>query len=362
MKNYYFVNSGSQNGDRGDGRMTLDLAAMIAKHLHIEPIFLDGSAALQKLAEDPNAFVFDLSSRNKYPLTQGAYADRVFRIHIHNHLGGVSAINSLFDVYLSPAFNPIDPRLTQGKVPIIGFNCLPSRVTPENTAQAAADWRAAHADISVKPIVGLVIGSLGDNYGQSYWIDKSKTLLQQLTELGAREDLSVCYTTTWRTEPSLCAFLKNTFPAAPIGYDWRADTDNRKSTGGKSNPYLAMLGLSDKIIVEGDSISNQGDVAATGKPIYILGGHNVTSSEGLKNFAADEPWFTVKNMIDILVKGGAAQPYYTGALEKEWQPRSLDNWPQVMATIIDYAERKQQPNPRFSIMKIARGIGRRPRS
>jgi len=203
-------------------------------------------------------------------------------------------------------------------------------VTPENIAQAAADWRIAHRYIPTKPIVSLVIGSLGDNGGESYWIDKSEILLQQLTELAARDDLSVCYTTSWRTESALRDFLKQLFPNALIGYDWHADAANRETSAGKSNPYLAMLGLAKSIIVQGDSISNLGDAAATEKPAYIFGGHNVTNNSGLKRFVADEPWFIVKNMIDIMVNGGAAQPYFTGALEMKWQPQPLDNWPKLL--------------------------------
>jgi len=85
----------------------LDLAAMIAKHLDVEPLFLGGVEAVRELDRDPDAFIFDLSSCNKLPLTRDADSNRVFRIHIHNHLEGVSSINPQFDVYLSPAFNPL---------------------------------------------------------------------------------------------------------------------------------------------------------------------------------------------------------------------------------------------------------------
>ena len=344
MKKYYFVNSGEQNGGRGDGRMTLDLAGMIAQHYAVEPEIV-GTSAIQKLAKNPHAIIFDLSSRNKEPLTSGIDSKRIFRIHIHNHLAGVSSINPEFDLYLSPEFNPVAPRLTDGKVPVIGFNCLPSRVTPENIAQAAKEWRAEHGYTETKPFVSLVIGSFENTMGGWYWAKKSNQLCQQLYDLSCRKDITVGYTTTWTTDPELSYFLKRIFPDAPIGYDWQREQSKREKTRGKSNPYLALLGLSKAVIVQGDSISVQGDAAATGKHVYILGGHNVTSRRDLGKFTAEDPRFTVKTMIEIMVLGRAAQPYFTGALDMDWQPKRIDNWPQAIASIADYAERKQSGKP-----------------
>jgi hypothetical protein len=57
--------------------------------------------------------------------------------------------------------------------------------------------------------------------------------------------------------------LQNHLPAGAVLYRWAPDRP-------EDNPYLALLGLADRFIVTGDSISMMVEVARRGRPLAIF--------------------------------------------------------------------------------------------
>jgi hypothetical protein len=68
-------------------------------------------------------------------------------------------------------------------------------------------------------------------------------------------------TTSRRTPPAVVEALRQQLPDNSQLYCW--------SPGAADNPYLALLGLADRFIVTGDSISMMIEVARLGKPLAI---------------------------------------------------------------------------------------------
>jgi len=69
-------------------------------------------------------------------------------------------------------------------------------------------------------------------------------------------------TTSRRTPPQVVKALQDSLPAGAQFYCWEK--------GSKDNPYHALLGLADRFIVTGDSISMMVEVARLGKPLAIF--------------------------------------------------------------------------------------------
>ncbi|MGI9284085.1 MAG: mitochondrial fission ELM1 family protein [Pseudomonadales bacterium] len=69
-------------------------------------------------------------------------------------------------------------------------------------------------------------------------------------------------TTSRRTPPAVVEALQQALPNKACLYRWSADS--------RDNPYLALLGLADRFIVTGDSMSMMIEVARLGKPLAIF--------------------------------------------------------------------------------------------
>ena len=149
--------------------------------------------------------------------------------------------------------------------------CLPNRpnVLPidlplmrSNTtavAAAANAWQARLAALP-RPLTAVLVG------GQTKpFVFDSKVAAQLLAQLGqvAAETGGTLYiTTSRRTPPAVVEALQAGLPPGAILYRWQANDS--------ANPYLALLGLADRFIVSGDSISMLVEVARLGKPLAIF--------------------------------------------------------------------------------------------
>jgi hypothetical protein len=73
---------------------------------------------------------------------------------------------------------------------------------------------------------------------------------------------SLLVTTSRRTLPAAIDALAASLPAPAVIHRW--------SPGAPANPYLAFLGVADRIVVTADSASMLADAVSTGKPVEIF--------------------------------------------------------------------------------------------
>jgi len=107
-----------------------------------------------------------------------------------------------------------------------------------------------------RPLVSVLIG--GDNGAYRMTDRRFRTLCEQLAAL-AGQGFRLAITPSRRTAPERLALLRERIKGA-AAYLWDGHGDN---------PYFAMLGIADAIIVTADSVSMISEAAATGKPVYI---------------------------------------------------------------------------------------------
>lgn len=123
-------------------------------------------------------------------------------------------------------------------------------------AEAAKAWRERLADLP-RPITALLIG--GQTKPFRFDADTARELLAQAARTAG--DGCLYISTSRRTPAPVIDALKQHLPDKARLYCWSADSQD--------NPYLALLGLADRFIVTGDSISMMVEVARLGKPLAI---------------------------------------------------------------------------------------------
>jgi mitochondrial fission protein ELM1 len=125
---------------------------------------------------------------------------------------------------------------------------------------AAEHWRQRF-DALERPITALFVG--GQTKPFRFDAAAASELMQKTSPIMAQSGGTLYVSTSRRTPPDVVAALQDQLPANAILYRWKADdTEN--------NPYLALLGLADRFIVTGDSISMMIEVARRGKPLAIF--------------------------------------------------------------------------------------------
>jgi uncharacterized protein len=134
---------------------------------------------------------------------------------------------------------------------------LPLMRVDEGAIGAAREaWRERFADLP-RPLTAVLVGGPT----KPYRFDQA--VARQLMEDARRAVAggSVYITTSRRTPAAVVATLAAELPAGARLYRWQ-------DTG--ANPYHALLGLADRFIVTGDSISMMVEVARLGKPLAIF--------------------------------------------------------------------------------------------
>ncbi len=104
-----------------------------------------------------------------------------------------------------------------------------------------------------QPRVAVLIG--GASKAHRMTTEATKTLTDQLLGLKA----SLMITASRRTGIDNARTLRSTL-TGPKNYEWEGEVEN---------PYFALLGFADYIIVTEDSVSMVSEALSTGKPVYI---------------------------------------------------------------------------------------------
>ena len=158
-----------------------------------------------------------------------------------------------FDLVIAPPQFHLPRR---AKVLRLDFPLM--RVDEAAIAAAKEAWAGRCADLS-RPLTALLVGGPTKPYRFDETV--AARLLEEASKVVRRDGGSLYVTTSRRTPPSVVEALEAGLPAGARLYRW--------DRGGE-NPYHALLGLADRFIVTGDSISMMVEVARLGKPLAIF--------------------------------------------------------------------------------------------
>lgn len=139
-------------------------------------------------------------------------------------------------------------------------NALPLHpVSAERLAMAAQLWRPRLAHLPGPFVTVLVGGSSGP-----YRFDAlaAARLGREASALARRLGGSVLVTTSARTSAAAAEALVEAIDAPAYVHRW--------APGGGDNPYFGFIGLADRLVVTGDSISMIAEACATGKPVQLF--------------------------------------------------------------------------------------------
>jgi mitochondrial fission protein ELM1 len=134
------------------------------------------------------------------------------------------------------------------------------RVDRAKVAAAAEAWRQRLEDLP-RPLTAVLVG--GETKPYRFDAGVAATLLERLRELRQRDDGTLYLTTSRRTRPDVVDALARGLPEGALLYRW--------GPAAGENPYLGLLGLADRFVVTGDSISMMVEVASLGRPLAIFG-------------------------------------------------------------------------------------------
>lgn len=145
--------------------------------------------------------------------------------------------------------------------PVRGGNVLITlgavhRVTPARLAAAAQSFAADFAGLP-RPRIAVLIG--GNNRTYRFAPEQFAAFVDALAAL-ARLGNGLMVTPSRRTGAAEAALLRHRLSGLPaVVWDGSGD-----------NPYFAMLGLADAVIVTANSVSMVSEAAATGKPVHVV--------------------------------------------------------------------------------------------
>ena len=119
-----------------------------------------------------------------------------------------------------------------------------------------------------RPIVSLIIG--GDTKNYKYNPNDFGHMITKVSDIVNGISGTLLITTSRRTSKECLNKIRQKVTCDYYLYDWKWENDSRNLTRNNlGNPYYSLLGLSNYLIVTGDSISMISESCATGNPIYL---------------------------------------------------------------------------------------------
>ncbi len=157
-----------------------------------------------------------------------------------------------FDLIITSALFhlPDHPNILKLGLPLMRYDA-------ERIATAADEWKARFADLK-RPLTAVLIGGPEDPF--RFDAVTARRLLERAANLPG-ETGTLVIVTSRRTPPDIVEALSSNLPLNGHMYPWTADQ--------RMNPYAALLGIADRFIVTGDSISMMVEVARLRKPLAI---------------------------------------------------------------------------------------------
>ena len=168
-------------------------------------------------------------------------------------IGKPSARVDKFDLVVasSEVLLPAVPNVQQSSLPLM-------QLDQERVQQGVEAWAERFAALP-RPLIGFLIGGPTNPFRYNRGMARR---LSGLAHQVAADGGTPYLTTSRRTPEKFMRWLQADFPDAGRIYQWRPEDEN--------NPYTALLGSADGLIVTGDSISMAVEVARLGKPLGVL--------------------------------------------------------------------------------------------
>lgn len=166
-----------------------------------------------------------------------------------------------FDLIAVPEHDGITPH--GNIVTTVG---APHRITKEKMEQSAKDWQERFAEFPA-PRVAMLVG--GSTKEKTFTKEQAALLGSTASKMAAENNGSLLITTSRRTSAEAAAALRENITCPHYFHDINE----------KDNPYLAMLGLADQIIVTGESMSMCSEACATGKPVFVFDSQELVSTK-----------------------------------------------------------------------------------
>ena len=132
------------------------------------------------------------------------------------------------------------------------------RIDAAKIEAAATAWQERLHGMA-RPLTAVLVG--GPTKPFTFDAAVARAFLSSLHDT-TRGQGSLFITTSRRTPPDVVAALEADLPAGSRLFRWSAEAVD--------NPYQALLGLADRFVVTGDSVSMLVEVARTGKPLAIF--------------------------------------------------------------------------------------------
>jgi mitochondrial fission protein ELM1 len=148
---------------------------------------------------------------------------------------------------------PDHPRVVRLALPL-------QRVSPAALAAAATAWQPPPGAPLPRPWIGALVGGSG----RPYVLDAAaaRDLGTRLSAAARAAGGSLLVTTSRRTGAAGAGALAAAITAPAVVHRWDG--------GAPTNPYLAFLGVADRLVVTADSPSMLADAVSTGKPVEIV--------------------------------------------------------------------------------------------
>ena len=129
-------------------------------------------------------------------------------------------------------------------------------LTADTLAAAGREWQGRFARLP-RPLAGVIVG--GDVRGRRFTPQDAADLIAKLVRLRAGGGLAV--TPSRRTPQTVLDALTAAFAGDPGAWVWDRRGDN---------PYRAILALSDRLAVTGDSVSMISEAISTPLPVEVF--------------------------------------------------------------------------------------------
>ena len=172
---------------------------------------------------------------------------RTFRVHVQNPHTPLGC----FDLITPPRHD----RLEGANV--IATRGALHRASPGRLAGQAEKFARRFAHLP-RPLVAVLIG--GDSRNFRLTAEATASFADKLAALSESAGAGLMVTTSRRTGAANEAIVRRKLEGTGA-YIW---------DGNGENPYFAMLGLAEHIVVTGDSVSMVSEAGSTGKPVYVV--------------------------------------------------------------------------------------------
>ncbi len=214
-----------------------------------------------------------------------------------------------------------DPRTGAGTADLIwvpehdnlrGPNVLVTLTSPHRLQMSAIQAAKAEPPRALMalphPRVAVLVG--GDSRNHVFTPDDTAQFVGHLKSI-SRQGAALIVTLSRRTPPALAEAVKSVISASG-GYIW---------DGTGANPYLAMLALSDMIVVTADSVNMVSEACITGHPVLVF----EPSARRFGNAGK------IRRFIQGLIDHGAVRLFQGGLESYAYEP--LDSTPVIAQAI-----------------------------